>query len=334
MASLRNVVVTGADGRTGRRLVPLLRSSSSPSSSSAEVGSVTAVPAGAPMAELKRAFEEATAVVHLGAATAIGGVLEAASSSPVSTLVYRSSAAVYGAWPDNRVPLTEDVALRPNPLFSFAIEHAEAERRVAEWREDHPSVRVCVLRPVPVVAPGGESWESSTLGRPSSLRRAESLPVVQYLHVDDAASAFRHALVAGLEGTYNVAPDGYVSGETARALATSGHLTVPLPDRAAAVAERWAWRFGWGGVPAGAVPYLVHPWVVANDKLVATGWTPSFSNEEALVAARKGSWWRELSPKRRQELALSVAGVAGAGLVAGVVVALRAAKRRAAAAID
>jgi nucleoside-diphosphate-sugar epimerase len=294
------------------------------------VSSVTTIDASAPASELKRAMEGTSVLVHLGAATAIGGVLDAASSGSISTLVYRSSASVYGAWGDNRVPLTEDVPLRPNPSFSFAIEHAEAERRVAEWREDHPRVRVCVLRPVPVVAPGDESWESNTLGRPSSLRRAESLPVVQYLHVDDAAAAFLHALTAGLEGTFNVAPDGFVSGETARALATSSSLVVPLPDRAASVAERWAWRLGWGGVPAHAVPYLVHPWVVANDTLVATGWAPTFTNEEALVAARKGSWWRELSPKRRQELALSVAGVTGAGIVTAVVLAIRAARRRSA----
>ena len=319
-----SVVVTGADGRTGRRLVPLLEGSPA-------VSRVTPIGAVAHAAELKRAMAGASAVVHLGAATAIGSVLEAASSVSIDTVVYRSSASVYGAWADNRVPLTEDVALRPNPSFSFAIEHAEAERRLAEWRDDHPGVRVCVLRPVPVVAPGDESWESNVLGRPSSLRRAESLPVVQYLHVDDAAAAFLHALTADLEGTFNVAPDGFVSGETARALATSGRLTVPLPDRAAAIAERWAWRLGWGGVPAEAVPYLVHPWVVANDKLAATGWSPANTNEEALVAARKGSWWRELSPKRRQELALAVAGVGGAGLVAGVVVAARAARRRAAA---
>src|SRR4029450_10059446 len=102
----------------------------------------------------------ATVLVHLGLATAVGGVLEAASSGSISTLIYRSSASVYGAWADNRVPLTEDVPLRPNPSFSFAVEHAEAERRVWEWADGHPAVRVAVLRPAPVVAPGVESWES------------------------------------------------------------------------------------------------------------------------------------------------------------------------------
>jgi nucleoside-diphosphate-sugar epimerase len=319
---MANVVISGATGRTGRRLVALLRGD-------AGVDRVTTVDASAPVAELKAALTEADVLVHLGHATAIAGALEAASSSPVSTVVYRSSASVYGAWSDNRLPLTEDVALRPNPGFNFAIEHAEAERLVADWAEDHPSVRVAVLRPAPVVAPGGESWESNTLGRPSSLRRSESLPPVQFLHVDDAASAFAHALRSDeVVGTYNVAPDGFVTGETARALATNGRLTLPLPDRIAASAERWAWRFGWGGAPAPAVPYLVHPWVAANDRLKATGWRPVHTNEEALVAARKGSWWRELSPNRRQELALSVSGALGLAVAGGIVVAVRRGRRR------
>lgn len=319
---MASVVISGAAGRTGRRLEALLHDHPG-------VDRVTTVDASAPVAVLKEAFARADALVHLGLPTTIGSVLEAAASSPIETVVYRSSASVYGAWADNGLPLTEDVPLRPNPGFAFAIEHAEAERLVAEWRDDHPAVKVAVLRPVPVVAPGRESWESNTLGRPSSLRRSESLPPVQYLHVDDAAAAFAHAVTSRLEGTFNLAPDGFVAGETARALATNGRLTVPLPDRLAATAERWAWRFGWGGAPAPAVPYLVHPWVVANDKLAATGWSPAHTNEEALVAARKGSWWRELSPKRRQELALSVAGGVGVvGAVAGVL-AVRAAKRRA-----
>lgn len=317
-----SVLISGAGERTGRRLVARLQELR-------HFERVETVAASAPLADLEAAFEGMDGLVHLGPATTIGSVLDAAGSSSISTVVYRSSASVYGAWSDTRLPLTEDVPLRPNPGFSFAIEHAEAERLVADWADGHPGTHVAVLRPAPVVAPGEESWESNILGRPSSLRRSESLPPVQFLHVDDATSAFAHAVVNRLEGTFNVAPDGFVTGEIARALATSGRLTLPLPDKAASLAERSTWRLGWGGAPAPAVPYLVHPWVVANDKLVATGWSPVYTNEEALVAARKGSWWRELSPKRRQELALSVAGIGGAGLGAVAFVAARSARRRA-----
>lgn len=306
------VVVTGTEGRTAQRLVAHLRDLEA-------VEAVVTAEAAAPAGELKRVFEGNDAVVHLGSATDISAVLEAASSASVKSVVYRSSATVYGAWPNNPVPLTEEVPIRPNPGFVFALEHAEAERRVNQWREDEGGVSAAILRPAPVVAPEDESWESNVLGRPSRLRRRESLPPVQVLHVDDAVAAFSHAVLVGLDGTYNAAADGFVSGETVRALVTSG-LTLPLPERWSAAAEGWLWRLGWGGAPPPAAPYLTHPWVVANDRLTASGWSPSYTNEEALVAARPGSWWRELSPQRRQELALAVvtaAGVvsAGAGLV-------------------
>ncbi len=309
-----SVVVSGARGRTGQRLTALLECDPA-------MATVTSVDATAPAAELDRALRGTDVVIHLGEATAIGAVLAAAGSGGIGSFVYRSSAAVYGAWQDNPVPLTEDVPLRPNPGFSFAIEHAEAERLLLDWGEQHEDVDISILRLAPVVAPGRESWESSTLGRPSSLRRGESLPPAQFLHVDDAAAAFAHAARARLRGTFNVAPDGFVSGETARALAASG-LSLPLPDRLASLAEGWAWRLGWGGTPAAAVPYRVHPWVVANDRFRATGWEPLHTNEEALVSAREGSRWRELSPKRRQEMALGAAGVAGVGVAAAAAAAI------------
>lgn len=316
-----SIVVTGADGRTGQRLIALL-------SGHPDVEAVVVADATTSAVELKPVFEGNQAVVHLAQATTIGSVLEAVAASSVRTLVYRSSASVYGAWPNNPVPLTEDVPIRPNPGFSFAIEHAEAERRVAEWREARSGVTAAILRPAPVVAPREESWESNTLGRPSSLRHGDSLPPAQFLHVDDAAGAFAHAVLSGLDGTYNLAPDGFVPGETVRTLARSG-ITVPLPERLSPAVERWLWRLGWGGTPPEAIPYLMHPWVVANDRLRTTGWSPAHTNEEALVAARRGSWWRELSPQRRQELALGVFAVAGLASAGAAVVGFRrVAKRR------
>jgi hypothetical protein len=43
------------------------------------------------------------------------------------------------------------------------------------------------------------------------------------------------------------------------------------------------------------VPYLVHPFVVANDRLKRAGWKPLHSNEEALLLA-SGAPERSLVP--------------------------------------
>jgi hypothetical protein len=45
------------------------------------------------------------------------------------------------------------------------------------------------------------------------------------------------------------------------------------------------WELGLGDVPPGVVPYLTHPWVMANDKLKAAGWAPSHTNVDAINEA-------------------------------------------------
>src|SRR5437588_7007660 len=68
-------------------------------------------------------------------------------STPARRLVYTSSAMVYGAWPNNPVPLTEDAPMRPNPGFAYATAKAESERLALEWRDANPDARLAVLRP-------------------------------------------------------------------------------------------------------------------------------------------------------------------------------------------
>ena len=278
----------------------------------------------------KTTLEHADVFVDLGVGSPAGPWLEAAGDAGVGQVVLVSSALVYGAWADNRVPLTEDLTLRPNPGVAVAVGAAERERLVSEWAEGHPSARAAVLRLAPVLVPGGgdEPVSPASSGRPSLLRAAETLPVVQALHVDDAASAIVHAVDQRLSGTFNVAPDGSIAGDTARALTAAGIVPLGLPERVAWLAERVAFRLGLGGVERAAEPYRLHPWVVANDRLRATGWSPAYTSEEAIVACRKGSWWRELSPHRRQEVALGASGGVLLAAVAGAVVAVRRARRR------
>ena len=136
---------------------------------------------------------------------------------------------------------------------------------------------------------------------------------MQCVHEDDLASAVALALRKRLDGTFNVAPDGWVPGEQVRPLVSPG-LGVVLPERMARRVMRLGWATGLLDTTPAVVPYLVHPWVVANDRLEAQGWRPAHSNEEALVAAQPLPAWRSVLARRRQEVALA----AGGGLLAGV----------------
>jgi hypothetical protein len=68
---------------------------------------------------------------------------------------------------------------------------------------------------------------------------------------------------------------------------------------------------------AGLRNLLRDPWVVANDKLKAAGWTPAYSNEEAFVAGHRPTPWSTLSPQRRQEVILGASVAAIGATVAG-----------------
>jgi hypothetical protein len=81
-------------------------------------------------------------------------------------------------------------------------------------------------------------------------------------------------------------------------------------------------------MPPGLVPYTMHSFVVANDRLKAAGWAPSHSNEETYVDATEGTPWSRLSPKRRQELALAGALVSAAGAAVGAFALVRSLRRR------
>ncbi len=248
---------------------------------------------------------------------ALRRVLEAADRVGIERLVHVSSATVYGAWPNNPMPLAEDLALRPNPGFAYAVEKAEGERMVAEWADDHPSVVVTILRPTVTVGSSGPALYQALGGTKAPQPDDGSRPM-QFLDVEDLAAAVVFAWQHRLNGVFNVAPDGWITHEQARAI-VGGVARLRLPARLAATVSSVGWRLLRTGTPTQARPYSIHPWVVANDKLRAAGWVPERSNEEALVSSDRGSHWSDLPPSRRQEMALVVAGVGLVAMIGGVV---------------
>jgi nucleoside-diphosphate-sugar epimerase len=349
---VRTVVVTGASGFLGQQVLAKL-------GRHPEVGRVVGVdlvPGVAVDAEVEHvvldlasdspagfdrlalALEGADSLIHLAWSHATVGRLDGSSSvqgSPnlrstrrvlalagqvgMDTVVHLSSATVYGAWPDNPVPLPEEAAIRPNPGFVFAAEKAEAERLVSEWSAEHPDRSVAVLRPAVTVGSAGPALYRALAGTRAPRSDDGGRPM-QFLHVDDLAAAVVFAWEHRLSGVYNVAPDGWLSEDAARALA-GGVAQITMPGRLTRALAAWSWRVWRTGTPREALPYSVHPWVIANDRLRAAGWVSARSNEEALVSTDDRSHWSDLPPSRRQEVALLAAAsgivAAGAGIVGG-----------------
>lgn len=137
-------------------------------------------------------------------------LLHAATVQGAKHVVLLSSAMVYGAWPNNPIPLTEETALRPDFGFAFARQLATVEQLVDDWRESSADRGVCVLRPVPAMAADGASSLVRALAAGMGGRLGEDDVPAQFLHLDDLADAVVLATRKKLNGVYNVAPDGFV----------------------------------------------------------------------------------------------------------------------------
>jgi nucleoside-diphosphate-sugar epimerase len=328
------VAVTGAAGSVGRRVIRLLASDPSVKTVKAldRVRLTTVDPrverhqldvAGAGLVEV---LDGCDSVIHLAedpgrradaalATATLNRVLSATQEAGCGHVVLLSSALVYGAYPDNPVPLTENHPRRPAASLAYASIKVQLEVTAERWAEGS-GAGLAILRPTTTLSERGVSYIAGALRAATSLRAEQVDPPVQFLHHDDLASAV--ALIASRRSSaiYNVAPDGWIGPEVFRQLLSEAELRWPEPINDAYI--RVARLLRARALDPGLDDYVAHPWVVANDRLRAVGWAPEFSNQEAYVMGTPAPLWRTFTLRRRQELALGVAGAAAAGAVAAV----------------
>ena len=241
-------------------------------------------------------------------------VLEAAGAAGVRQVVLVSSATVYGAWANNPIPLNEDAPLRPNPGFPLAAHKAEAERLLAEWGTAHPEAKVTVLRLATVIGPRADHALARMLRSRLPMGLAGASAPVQFVHEEDAVEAIALAVAGDLPGLYNVAADGWLSRDDLRGLLGRRFQPGVGPELAERILGH-LWPAGLVDLPPSVIPYLVHPWVVAIDRLRAAGWSPAHSNEEAVLACVEH---RPRPARAKLVTALGAgAGLAAAGMIAG-----------------
>ena len=344
------VAVTGVSGYLGRRLLGLLDADQSVER---VVGIDVAEPlAGSPKLEfhqidvrdarLVKVLPGVDVLVHLAfqfdpirdeermRAINIDGtrnVLEAAGATGVRKLVQASSATVYGAHPDNDFPLTESSPLRANPDFSYAWHKLEAERMIEAFQEDHPEVLVTVLRPAIVFGPNVQNFISRMLEAPRVTTVKGYEPPLQLVHEEDVATAIVLAIQNDLPGAFNVAADGWLTGD--EVLEITGKKRVELPEAVAfSLAER-LWKVGVSEAPPGELHFVMHPWVVDNAKLKAAGWAPSHGNRDALLEAMETHRpWIAVGRARMRKDDLAKGAAATLGVVGAMALVRRSRKKK------
>ena len=181
-------------------------------------------------------------------------VFRAVAEARVPALVVASSIGVYSPHPNVGGPkerVTESWPREGVRTSWYSRHKAELERRLDVFESEHREVRVVRLRPGLIMK--RESAEEvrrlffgpflpSPIVKPSRLRLLPHIPgaIVQLVHSDDVAEAYRLAVVRDVRGAFNVAAEPEIDGK--RLAEALGARSVTLPARVMRAAAGASWR--------------------------------------------------------------------------------------------
>jgi nucleoside-diphosphate-sugar epimerase len=277
-------------------------------------------------------FSGVDVVVHLAIDTGVGGaadarsslnvrgtqtVLTAAAAAGVRRVVLCTSAMVYGALPDNPVPLEEDGPIRATPDGGVVGDFLEIERLAARSPHAHRGLAVTVVRPATVVGPGVDSVLTRHFEAPRLLVVRGSRPCWQFCHVEDLVSALECAALGAVSGVVTVGCDGWLEQEEVERL--SGLRRIELPGSLAFGAAERLYRLGVIPAPPSDLQYVTSPWVVPSSKLREVGWKPAYDNISALqVLLTEVAGHHAVAARRIERREATIAGVGAAGAAVAV----------------
>jgi nucleoside-diphosphate-sugar epimerase len=245
-------------------------------------------------------------------------VLTVAAAERISRVVLLSSAMVYGARPDNPVPLPEDAPLLATADGSLAGDLLELEQLARRSRRVNPSTAVTVVRPAALVGGAIDTLLTRHFEAPRLLVVRGCEPRWQFCHIMDLASALELAARGLVSGDLAVGCDGWLSRAEVEEI--SGLKSIELPAKLTFGTAQRLHRLGVTPAPAAELHYEVYPWVVDCAILRAAGWVPEHDNAtalQALLAAREGH--HAVAGRRiaRKDAAIT-AGAAAAGTAAAI----------------
>ncbi len=314
------VVVTGATGNVGTSTVQAL-------SESREIGEIVGLarrePTWAPpktswieanvlTADLGAIFAGADAVIHLAWAIQpsrdavtlerinVEGsrrVFEAAAAAGVPKLVHASSVGAYSRGPKDR-EVDEGWPTEGTPTSFYSRHKVAVERELDRFEAENPDTRVVRLRPALIFKD-----EAATEIRrlfvgpflPDFLLRRRllfALPRVQRLrfqavHSEDVGRAYLRAVLADVDGAFNIAAEPPLSPE--QMAERIGVRSFPVP---AGVVRRLAdlsWRMRLQPTPPGWLDMALNvPLMSAKRAREELGWEPRHSGAEALEELLEG----------------------------------------------
>jgi UDP-glucose 4-epimerase len=314
------VVVTGATGNVGTSTVKAL-------SESAEIDEIVGLARREPTwsppktswveanvlnSDLSAIFEGADAVIHLAWAIQpsrdavtlerinVEGsryVFEAVAAAGVPKLVYASSVGAYSRGPKDR-EVGEDWPTEGTPSSFYSRHKVAVERELDRFEAANPETRVVRLRPALIFKD-----EAATEIRrlfvgpflPNFLLRRGLLPALprvdrlrfQAVHSEDVGRAYLRAVLADVDGAFNIAAEPPLSPE--EMADRIGVRSFPVPTRLVRRLADLSWKMRLQPTPPGWLDMALNVPLMSSDRArEELGWEPRHTAVEALEELLEG----------------------------------------------
>lgn len=131
-------------------------------------------------------------------------------TTSVSTLVVKSTAAVYGSGPKDPAKFTEEMEPKHTPSSGWAKDSVEVETYVRGFARRRPDVTVATLRFANFIGPRVQTAMTGYFSMPIVPTVLGYDPRLQFVHEDDGLEAIRVAVERPRRGTFNIAGDGVI----------------------------------------------------------------------------------------------------------------------------
>jgi ferritin-like metal-binding protein YciE/nucleoside-diphosphate-sugar epimerase len=314
------VVVTGATGNVGTSTVQAL-------SESQEIDEIVGLarrePTWAPAktswveanvltADLGAIFEGADAVIHLAWAIQpsrdavtlerinVEGsrrVFEAVAAAGVAKLVHASSVGAYSRGPKDR-EVDESWPTEGTPTSFYSRHKVAVERDLDRFEADNPETRVVRLRSALIFKDEAATEIRRLFVGPFLpdflLRRGFllALPRVQRLrfqavHSEDVGRAYLRAVLADVDGAFNIAAEPPLSAE--EMAERLGVRSFPVPARVVRRLADLSWRMRLQPTPPGWLDMALNVPLMSSERArTELGWEPRHSGVEALEELLEG----------------------------------------------
>jgi len=183
-------------------------------------------------------------------------VLNACAGTSPRRLVMVSTTLVYGAHAHNPNFLTEDAELRGHRDSRFINDKVRAEKQAQRFARENPATGVCVLRFAPLLGPTVDNMFTRFFARPAAPVMMGHDPLLQFVHEQDAAWAFKRAVDSDVTGPFNIIGKGVLPYTTV--LALLGRVPMPMPYLLARQLSKALWATQIVGSPPSFLDFLLY----------------------------------------------------------------------------